>query len=254
MYSYDPGQDNFDLGEKVSELRGENARYRARFGDKAVHYHLYYTTLFMWAVVKFDWDNFMVAAALDPERFDRHFWQPWAEISRKNVEALCAMDEEVLFVHDDIAMSTGPVFPPDFYDTYIFPRYPSILEPVKRAGKKLIYVTDGNCDAFLEKLLSFPIDGLMYENPVTPFKRVLDTWGKAGRGFIGGIDTTLLTRGTPAADYQHTKDVIAAGRKYPGFIIASCGGLHGNIPMTNLAAYSKARSEAGIQPKGFTWP
>ena len=251
VYRYDPGQDDFDLQRRVRELREENDRFRFQFGQKAVHYHLYYTTLFMWAVVKFDWDPFMTAAALDPERFDRHFWQPWAEISRKNVEALCGMDEEVLFVHDDLVMSTGPVFPPAFYERHIFPHYDRILEPVRRAGKKLIFVTDGNCDVFLERLLGFPIDGLMYENPATPFRRVLDTWGKAGRGFVGGIDTSLLTNASSEAVYRHTKDVIAAGRKYPGFIVASCGGLHGNIPMANLDAYCRARAEEGIQPGGL---
>jgi hypothetical protein len=40
--------------------------------------------------------------------------------------------------------------------------------------------------------------------------------------------------------------VIQAARAYPGFIISSCGGLHGNIPMDNLAAYFDARREAGI--------
>jgi hypothetical protein len=44
--------------------------------------------------VKFDWDGFMTAAALDPDRFDRCFWQPRTEIRRTHVEALCGMDEE----------------------------------------------------------------------------------------------------------------------------------------------------------------
>ena len=246
VYEYDPAEDDFDLAEKVEELRKSNGEFRARFGSTAVHYHLYYTTLFMWPVVKFDWNGFLVAAALDPDRFDRHFWQPWIEISRKNVEALCRMDEEVVFVHDDLVMSTGPVFAPAFYDRHIFPRYRYILEPVKQAGKKLVYVIDGNCDLFLEKLLEFPIDAIMYENPATPFQRVLDTWGRAGRGFIGGIDTAAITRGSPEEVYRHTKSVIEAGREYPGFIIASCGGLHGGIPMENIASYFRARNDAGI--------
>jgi hypothetical protein len=246
VYRYDPADDDFGLEEQVRELRRENGAFRARFGAKAVHYHLYYTTLFMWAVVKFDWDHFMVAAALDPERFDRHFWQPWAEISRRHVEALCRVDEEVLFVHDDLVVSTGPVFSPAWYERHIFSRYPWILEPVRSAGKKLVFVTDGNCDAFLERLLDFPIDGLMFENPATPLPRVLETWGRAGRGFIGGIETALLTHGTPDAVYRHTRETIAACRAYPGFAIASCGGLHGNIPMENARAYFEARDAAGL--------
>jgi hypothetical protein len=248
VYSYDPGRDDIRVEEQARALRRANADFRARHGERAVHYHLYYTTLFMWAVVTFGWEAFMTAAALDPERFDRAFWQPWAETSRRHVEALCCMDEEVLFVHDDIAVSTGPVFAPAFYERFIFSRYGHILEPVRRAGKKLVFVSDGNIDMFLERLLSFPIDAVMYENPATPLARVLETWGRAGRGFIGGIDTFLLTHGTPDAVRAHTRQVIAEGRQYPGFILASCGGLHGNIPYENLRAYVAARAEAGIAP------
>jgi len=246
IYRYDPRQDDFDVEDRVKELRESGGRYREVFGDKAVWYHLYYTTLFMWPVVKFDWESFMVAASLDPDRFDRHFWQPWTEISRKHVEALCRTDEEVIFTHDDLTMSSGPVFRPEFYETYIFPRYDYIWEPVRRSGKKLIFVIDGNCDRFLERLLEFPISGLMYENPATPFDRVLETWGKAGRGFIGGIETARLTSSEPDAVYAHTVDVIQRGRAYPGFMMASCGGLHGNIPMENILAYFRARDEMGI--------
>lgn len=246
IYQYDPANDDFDVEQRIADLRTANNSFRDKFGDKAVYYHLYYTTLFMWPVVKFDWQSFMIAAALDPVRFDRHFWQPWTEISRKSVEALCQIDEEVIFTHDDLVMTSGPVFPPDFYETYIFPRYDYIWEPVRRSGKKLIFVIDGNCDKFLERLLEFPISAIMYENPATPFDRVLETWGAAGRGFIGGIDTVRLTREKPEAVYAHTKEVIEKGREYPGFMISSCGGLHGNIPLENMLAYFRARNDAGI--------
>lgn len=76
--------------------------------------------------------------------------------------------------------------------------------------------------------------------------RVLKTWGKAGRGFIGGIATEILTNGTPQQVRTHTKEVIEKGREYPGFIISSCGGLHGNIPMENILTYFKTRNEMGI--------
>ena len=82
---------------------------------------------------------------------------------------------------------------PAFYDRWIFPRYERILEPAVRAGRKIVFVSDGNIDVFLERLLELPIAGIMFENPATPYERVLATWGEAGRGFIGGIDTALLT-------------------------------------------------------------
>ncbi len=246
VFKHDACRDDFDFSQKLSGLKSANDRFRSDFGNQAVMYHLYYTTLFMWPVVKFDWEPFMLAAISQPELFNETLWQPWARISRKNFEVLAAMGEDVVFCHDDLTMSTGPVFPPEFYEKYIFSQYDYIFEPVVKAGKKLVFVCDGNMDIFLERLLEFPIDGIMFENPATPFERVLDTWGRAERGFIGGIETNILTCGTPDEVREHTRSVIEKGREYPGFIISSCGGLHGNIPMENMLAYFAARNAMGI--------
>jgi hypothetical protein len=245
VFRYDVSVHDFDLAAKTAELRAMSGEFRARFKDLAVLYHLYYTTIFMWPVVTFGWESFLLAAASDPERFEEVLWKPWARISRKNFEALAAMDEEVVFCHDDLAMSTGPIFPPEFYERYIFSRYPWILEPAVKAGKKIVFVSDGNIDAFLERLLEFPFAGLMYETPATPYERVLATWGKAGRGFIGGISTGLLTARTPAEVRAHTREVMRRGREYPGFIVSSCGQLPGNIPLANMLAYFETRHELG---------
>ncbi|MDP7238978.1 MAG: uroporphyrinogen decarboxylase family protein, partial [Candidatus Latescibacteria bacterium] len=208
VFKYDTSGDDFDLNEKITELRAIDTSFRSHFGDQAVMYQLYYTTLFMWPVVTFSWEPFMMAAATQPERFDEQLWEPWSHISRKHCEALVAMNEEVIFCHDDLVMTTGSVFPPDFYERFIFPRYEYIFEPIVKAGKKLVFVCDGNMDVFLERLLEFPIAAIMFESPATAYERVLETWGKAGRGFIGGIATGILTSGTPEEVRNHTRDVI----------------------------------------------
>ena len=220
--------------------------FRNGFGDAAVMYHLYYTTLFMWPVVTFGWEDFLTAAGTDPERFDAHFWEPWSRVSREYFETIAGTDDEVVFTHDDLTTSTGPMFRPDFYERYIFPKYEAIFAPAAKAGKKIVFVCDGNMDVFLERLLEFPIAAIMFENPATPFDRVLETWGKAGRGFIGGIETAILVNGTPDQVRRHTRETIEKGREYPGFIIASCGGLHGDVPMANALAYFETRNEMGI--------
>ncbi|MEK6793150.1 MAG: uroporphyrinogen decarboxylase family protein [Spirochaetota bacterium] len=244
VFDHDTAKDDFNLAKRIELQRERSGKFARDFGDKAVMYDLYYTTLFMWPVMKFDWQPFMMAAMAEPDRFDKLF-ERWAIISRKRFEAFAAADDKVVFCHDDLSTGTGPVFPPTFYEKHIFSRYQQIMEPAVKAGKKIVFVSDGNIDIFLERLLDMPIAGIMFENPATPFQRVLDTWGKAKRGFIGGISTELLTNGTPAQVADHTKEVIEQGRQHPGFIISSCGGLPGNIPLENIIAYFETRSTMG---------
>jgi hypothetical protein len=228
------------------QLREIDTCFAKQFGNKAVMYHLYYTTLFMWPVVTFGWEAFMIAAALEPDRFDEVLWQPWSQVSRKYFEVAATLSTPVLFCHDDLTTGTGPVFSPDFYEKYIFPKYEYILEPAVKANKKIVFVCDGNMEVFLERLLDMPFAAIQPETPATPLESILNTWGKAGRGFIGGIQTNILTNGTVDEVKAHTKSVIEKAREYPGFIISSCGGLHGNIPLKNIIAYFQTRNELGI--------
>jgi hypothetical protein len=246
VFQYDVSRDDFDLEERIASLRKRNGAFRAHFGDRAVMYDLYYTTLFMWPIETFGWEPFLMAAASQPDRFDAALWEPWSHVSRKHFQALAATDEEVIFCHDDIAIGSGPVFGLDFYERHVFSRYEWIMEPVVQAGKKLVFVSDGDLGLFLERLLDFPIAGIMFENPITSFERVLETWGEAGRGFIGGVSTKLLTFGTPDEVAAHTREVIEMGSRYPGFIISSCGQLPGNIPLENMLAYFRTRNKMGI--------
>jgi hypothetical protein len=175
VLEYDVSIHDFELDTQIAFLRKENDAFRRHYGDLAVMYHLYYTTLFMWPVETFGWEPFLLAAAADPARFDELLWEPWSRISRKHFEALAAMEEEVVFCHDDIAMTSGPVFRLDFYEDYVFPRYEWIMQPVFEAGKKLVFVSDGNIGLFLERLLDLPIAGIMFENPATSFDMVMKT-------------------------------------------------------------------------------
>ena len=230
----------------IEQLRELYRDFHQEFGDKAIMYHNYYTTLFMFPVVKFGWESFLMGALTFPEEFDEKLWKPWTEISRKYSEVAATLETNVVFFHDDLVSGTGPYFDMPFYEKYILPRYEYILEPCVKAGKKIVYVIDGNMDVFLERLLQLPFDGLMFENPATPYSRILETWGEAGRGFIGGISTALLTNGNLInTQYRQSTKERKLG-KYPGFIISSCRWRRHTRPGPYLMADFTARKEMGI--------
>ena len=99
--------------------------------------------------------------------------------------------------------------------------------------------------AFLPRLAAAGVDGLMFELPATPLEAVIEHFGAPGRFFIGGIDSRILTFGSPPEIRRMVLELYQRAGPYPGFALASGGGLHRNIPLTNLEAYFDARVEVG---------
>jgi len=230
--------------------QGDDIRSREDYiGDTGLYYPMLYTTLFMWGVETLGWETFMIAAFSEPERFHDHFLLPCMEKSIAMVEEISrASDNPFVFLHDDLASATGPVFPPSWYDDYVFPHYKEIFAPAKSRGKKIIFVADGDMTAFLPKLIDVGVDGIQFENPATNPDAVLEHFATKGRFMIGGIDTVRLTNGSPDEVREMVLCIHERMKNIPGFAMSSCGGLHENIPLENLCAYFDARAEIGITP------
>lgn len=221
-------------------------------GDFGVSYHLWYTTLFMAPVELLGWEIFMTAAMSEPDRFHDFFLLPCVQHTKQAVRHLAASsDSPFVFLHDDLASASGPVFPPGWYDDYIFPHYPEIFAEARRFGKKIIFVSDGNMSVFLPRLAQLGVDGLMCENPATPLEAALEYFGRGGRFLIGGIETATLTFGSCESIKAMVHRVAKMTADTPGFALASGGGLHGNIPLPNLIAYFDARAEIGATPPNW---
>jgi hypothetical protein len=221
----------------------------AFLGEVGLYYPMLYTTLFMWAVEVLGWDVFMLTAALDPGRFHEHVLMPCAHKSAAIVAEMArSSDSPFIFVHDDLADARGPVFRPAWYEQYILPHYPAIWAEAKRLGKKVIYVADGNMTAFLPHLADAGVDGLMFETPATPLEAVIEHFGQKGQFFIGGIATQTLTFGSAGDVRRMVLGLVERAAPYPGFAMASGGGLHENVLLQNLEAYFDARASVGVTP------
>lgn len=224
----------------------------AAIGEVGLYYPMLYTTLFMWPVEVLGWENFLMAAQLEPERFHDHFLKPCAAKSKAIVAEMArASSSPFVFVHDDLATATGPMFRPGWYDRFIFPHYPEIWREAKALGKKIIFVIDGNITEFLPGLVEAGVDGVMFETPATPLEAVVDHFATEGRFFIGGIGTVTMTTGAPEEVRRMVYGLAERAGHYPGFAIASGGGLNGGIPLPNLEAYFDARAEIGANAKDW---
>lgn len=250
--SADPDEVDLDYHKLMTPVPhsldpGDIAHRSRLLGDVGVYYYQIYTTLFMWGVEYLGWEVFLLAGAMDPDALDKKLFEPALAESKRLIQTLAEADCPFVFCHDDLADKRGPVFPPAFYDRHIFPRYRELFAPAKEAGKKVVFVADGNMEPFFAKLLEAGVDGVMLENPATNFDRILDAFGD--RIIIGGIETDVLQNGSPDSIRTHVHEVHEKTVDISGFAMSTPGGLHGSIPMENLEAYFDARAEVGYTPK-----
>ena len=215
---------------------------RRQAGDSVLITGIYYTTLFQFGIMAFGWEHFLTAAALDPQTFGIILDQ-FTEISVQNVSEWVQDDCPVFFFHDDVAITRGLVFAPEWYRREIFPRYERILEPARQAGKIIVFVSDGRFEELIPDLIALGIDGIHIDTS-NNLHSILERYGN-DHAVVGNIDTQILTRGSYQEIKAEVRRCADLGRRYPGYFFKSAGDLPHNIPIANIEAYTRLKRELG---------
>ncbi len=213
-------------------------------GDSTLVTGLYYTTLFQSFILAFGWELFLVTARLEPERFKKTI-ELFTEFSIRNVNEWLEEDIEVMFCHDDLSLSRGLVFPKEWYVENIFPSYERIFDPIKKAGKKIIFVSDGNYTDLIDDIFAVGADGLIVDNYVD-MGPVLKKYGSS-KVICGNVDSRILTTGTMDDVRKEVKRCMDLGKQYPGYFIRAAGDLPHNIPLDNIECYFDSCRELGLR-------
>ncbi len=233
------------VSEDYRRNRIEDARRsRAMAGEDLFITGLYYTTLFQFGIMAFGWENFLLAAMTDPRAFDEILDQ-FTQISVDNLTEWVKDDCPLCVCHDDLAITAGLVFDPQWYRKHIFPRYERIFEPAKRAGKRIVFVSDGNYMDLLDDLFALGIDGVLIDC-FMDLPAVLKRHGEQSI-VIGNMDTRILTDGAYEDVKREVKRCAEVGKAYPGYFYRCAGDLPHNIPIANLEAYFDLKREYGAR-------
>ena len=133
-----------------------------------------YVTLISAAIEIFGWDMLLLAAA-DPDRFAKVL-ERLGEYSIRHAEAWAETSIEVFLQHDDMVWTSGPFMDPAFYRGVIFPLYKRMWEPLRKAGKKVLFNCDGTFSMFMHDIAAAGADGFIFE-PSNDFDWVADHFG-----------------------------------------------------------------------------
>ena len=228
------------LAEMTEEFGEGHRKTQARVGDVALVPAFFGTTLFQYGLALFGWEAFLETAGLYPKEYGQLLEQ-FAQISIKVATAWADTDIETFFSHDDLAMTRGPVFHPDWYREYIIPWYREIWAPLKRRGIKVIFVSDGDYSPLVDDIMAAGADGCFSE-PLVDIPSVVAKHG-ANKILIGGGDTRLITTGTPAEVAEDVRAKMAIAKQAPHYCFMAAGGTPQNCPLENVEAFFRTFRE-----------
>jgi uroporphyrinogen-III decarboxylase len=153
-------------------------------------------------------------------------------------------------VSGDIAFKGTTMFSPDFLRREYVPRLARQLEPLKQAGIKVVYHSDGDVTAIIDGLIEAGVDGL---NPIEPtsgmdLAAIKKRYGK-NLVLVGNVDANVMTLGTPQDVEREVKRCIRdAGRGGGLFIDTGAGELMPWYPLENVVAMCEAVHRFGQYP------
>lgn len=235
VLSFDPAD---EYGVPEIKERAEYFEESYRNGQAAYPNQIfpggYYKTIFSACIQAFGWDMFLSAAALDYEKFNGVL-EGFFRISMANYEAWARTSAPVFICHDDIVWTSGPVFHPDWYRKYVFPRYKKLWRVLKDAGKIVLFCSDGDFTMFIDDIAEAGADGFIFE-PMTDLATVVSKYGQT-KVIIGNVDTRALTFGTKEDIKAEVQRCMELGKPCPGFFIAVGNHIPHNVPLENALYY-----------------
>ena len=219
-----------------------SAHYRSnrdRFPD-AVNMTGTYITVVSGLIDLLGWDMLLLTAGTDLEKFGE-FTNRYADWVMRFYRALADSETPMIMMHDDIVWTSGPFLDPEWYRRFVFPNYRRYLEPVREAGKKIAFTSDGDFTAFIDDIAGAGVHGFACE-PLTDMAQIAERYGKT-HFFVGNADTRILLDGDPAKIRAEVQRCISIGRDCPGFFVAVGNHIPANTPIEAALCYNECYEE-----------
>ena len=215
--------EQFEVETVGPAMLGRMAELQASAAQHGFPIPMHYGTLVTRATIEFGWEPFLMALALEPDRFAR-LLDRFGEASLAVVQGWVRTEGvELVFVHDDIAGTRGLLLSPACLRKHVFPWYERLLDAIHAAGRKALYVGDGNHAEALDDLLALGMDGLYVESSSMDPAEFLP---RAGRDklFLIKTDNRIIDFGAPDDLRREFEKLRDLHRDFPGMMIYRGGG------------------------------
>lgn len=234
-FTHIPVVESRDYRDEEALYRHFRANYPAEWGDTAPEGEVviqgFYNTMFMWPLLTFGWELFLEICG--EEEFAR-IMDEFAEINRRVFRAFARLPVNVIMCHDDIVTARGPVCSPRWMNRYIFPRYEEFWGIVRAAGKKVVFMADGNMDAYADDVFACGAEGIVTE-PFTDFKAIAHK--HPGCVLAGEGDNRILTRNNPDEIRAMVLSMVETARMTDGYLMCIGNHIPWNVTPEGVKCY-----------------
>jgi uroporphyrinogen-III decarboxylase len=194
-----------------------------------------YVTLMSGLIDLLGWDMLLLAAGTDAARFG-DLANRYARWMQPFFDGLAESAAPVVMVHDDIVWTSGAFLRPDWYRTYVFPNYRNYMQPLRDAGKKILF-----CTEFIDDIVAAGATGLVME-PTTDIAYIAEKYGRS-IAFAGNADTRVLLWGARAEIRAEVERCMTIGKGCPGFFMNVGNHIPANTPVENALYYNEVYEE-----------
>lgn len=187
----------------------------------------YYKTVISGAIQAFGWEMLLMAAA-DEDKFAevlRRFGDYTMRFVRAQAETPSI---EVFIQHDDMVWSSGPFLRPAFYRGVIFPIYRKLWSVLKKAGKKVLFCSDGTWDMFAEDIAACGADGFIFE-PSNNLDLFVEKFGRTHCIVGSKVDCRTMAFQPWEKVKAEIDSTLALAKKCRGFIFAVGNHIPANV-------------------------
>lgn len=194
----------------------------------------YYKTIISGAIQAFGWEMLLEAAA-DTQRMERVL-DSFFRRTLFHMEAWARTSAEAIIQHDDFVWTSGAFMHPDIYRQIIIPRFAELWKPLHRAGKKVLFCSDGNLTEFATDLVEAGADGLIFE-PCNDFGWMAERFGDSTVLVGSAVDCRDLSYGTWDTVRAAMDRTFALAERCRGVMFAVGNHMPANIPPQMMDLY-----------------
>lgn len=233
---------DFDEDARVKQIIDQEAAIQAELGPDILKSGYAFISFPGFAYYTYGYVNYFSAYALYPEVMEKHFslQADFATLNNKAAaRAYVEADLPPLYRLDhDMADSRGTLVRIDSLDQIWFPHFTRSLQPVLKAGVKLIWHCDGNLMLMVPRLLEAGLhgfQGFQYEDGMD-YEQICRMKTREGDDLIiiaGASVTRTLPMGTPA-DVKREIDWLVANGPRTGLFLGGSSTIVPGTPWENI--------------------